>query len=98
MGAGGFYGMRRFAVATPQVCTRAEVETAVGFCRFPPAGTRSAFWPNRPMHRMGFDGFIKNINDEVVVAVQVRMHVRACVPACVSSVCMPRHVRVCACD
>ncbi len=52
--------------------TRAdEARAAVSCCRYPTAGTRSVYFPQRSMNKGGLLGYAGAANDNVIVALQV---------------------------
>jgi 2-keto-3-deoxy-L-rhamnonate aldolase RhmA len=59
-------------VIVPQVRTVEEVQGVVDDCRYPPLGTRG-FGPRRPSNygRFGGDEYIRMMNEEIFVAVQI---------------------------
>jgi 4-hydroxy-2-oxoheptanedioate aldolase len=63
MGAGG--------VLVPYINTADEARAAVSCCRYPTAGTRSVYFPQRSMNRDGLLGYAGAANDNVIVALQV---------------------------
>ncbi len=58
-------------VLVPNVNRADEARAAVSFCRYPTAGTRSVYFPQRSMNREGLLGYAGAANDNVIVALQV---------------------------
>jgi 4-hydroxy-2-oxoheptanedioate aldolase len=58
-------------VLVPYINTAEEAQAAVSCCRYPTAGTRSVYFPQRCMNRGGLLGYAGNANDNVIVALQV---------------------------
>jgi 4-hydroxy-2-oxoheptanedioate aldolase len=58
-------------VLVPYINTAEEARQAVSCCRYPTAGTRSVYFPQRSMNRAGLLGYAGAANDNVVVALQV---------------------------
>src|SRR5689334_21762306 len=58
-------------VLVPYINTAEEARQAVSCCRYPTAGTRSVYFPQRSMNREGLLGYAGAANGNVVVALQV---------------------------
>src|SRR3954452_8865865 len=58
-------------VLVPYINTAAEAREAVSCCRYPTAGTRSVYFPQRSMNKGGLLGYAGNANNNVIVALQV---------------------------
>ena len=58
-------------VLVPYINTAAEARQAVSCCRYPTAGTRSVYFPQRSMNRAGLLGYAGAANDNVIIALQV---------------------------
>jgi len=58
-------------VLVPYINTAEEARAAVSCCRYPTAGTRSVYFPQRSMNKGGLLGYAGAANDNVVVALQV---------------------------
>ena len=58
-------------VLVPYINTADEARAAVSCCRYPTAGTRSVYFPQRSMNKGGLLGYAGSANDNVVVALQV---------------------------
>src|SRR5499433_2902451 len=58
-------------VLVPYINTADEARQAVSCTRYPTAGTRSVYFPQRSMNRAGLLGYAGNWNDEGIVALQV---------------------------
>jgi len=58
-------------VLVPYINTADEARTAVSCCRYPTAGTRSVYFPQRSMNKGGLLGYAGAANDNVIVALQV---------------------------
>ena len=58
-------------VLVPYINTADEPRAAVSCCRYPTAGTRSVYFPQRSMNKGGLLGYAGAANDNVVVALQV---------------------------
>src|SRR5216117_523516 len=58
-------------VLIPYINTAAEARQAVSCARYPTAGTRSVYFPQRSMNRAGLLGYAGAANDNVIVALQV---------------------------
>lgn len=58
-------------VLVPYVNTAEEARQAVSCCRYPTAGTRSVYFPQRSMNKGGLLGYAGAANDNVIVALQV---------------------------
>jgi 4-hydroxy-2-oxoheptanedioate aldolase len=58
-------------VLVPYINTAEEARQAVSCTRYPTAGTRSVYFPQRSMNRLGLLGYAGGANDNVIVALQV---------------------------
>ena len=58
-------------VLVPYINTAEEARQAVSCCRYPTAGTRSVYFPQRSMNKAGLLGYAGDANDNVIVALQV---------------------------
>jgi 4-hydroxy-2-oxoheptanedioate aldolase len=58
-------------VLVPYINTAEEARQAVSCCRYPTAGTRSVYFPQRSMNKAGLLGYAGKANDNVIVALQV---------------------------
>ena len=58
-------------VLVPYINTADEARAAVSCCRYPTAGTRSVYFPQRSMNKDGLLGYAGAANDNVIVALQV---------------------------
>jgi 4-hydroxy-2-oxoheptanedioate aldolase len=58
-------------VLVPYINTAEEARQAVSCCKYPPAGTRSVYFPQRSMNKAGLLGYAAGANDNVIVALQV---------------------------
>src|SRR5262245_35403875 len=58
-------------VLVPYLTTAAEARQAVSCARYPTAGTRSVYFPQRSMNQYGLLGYAGNWNDNGIVALQV---------------------------
>src|SRR5688572_18725653 len=58
-------------ILTPYINSAAEARAAVSCCRYPTAGTRSVYFPQRSMNKGGLLGYAGAANDNVIVALQV---------------------------
>src|SRR6476619_269593 len=58
-------------VLVPYINTAEEARQAVSCCKYPTAGTRSVYFPQRSMNKGGLLGYAGAANDNVVVALQV---------------------------
>ena len=58
-------------VLVPYINTADEARQAVSCARYPTAGTRSVYFPQRSMNRAGLLGYAGGANDNVIVALQV---------------------------
>ena len=55
----------------PYINTADEARQAVSCCRYPTAGTRSVYFPQRSMNKAGLLGYAGASNDNVIIALQV---------------------------
>lgn len=58
-------------VLIPYINTAEEARQAVSCTRYPTAGTRSVYFPQRSMNKAGLLGYAGTANDNVIVALQV---------------------------
>ena len=58
-------------VLVPYINTADEARQAVSCCRYPTAGTRSVYFPQRSMNKEGLLGYAGAANDNVICALQV---------------------------
>jgi 4-hydroxy-2-oxoheptanedioate aldolase len=58
-------------VLVPYINTAEEARQAVSCCRYPTAGTRSVYFPQRSMNRAGLLGYAGGANQNTIVALQV---------------------------
>src|SRR5215217_6019280 len=58
-------------VLVPYINTPEEAREAISCCRYPTAGTRSVYFPQRSMNKAGLLGYAGNSNSNVVIALQV---------------------------
>jgi 4-hydroxy-2-oxoheptanedioate aldolase len=58
-------------VLVPYINTAEEARQAVSCCRYPTAGTRSVYFPQRSMNAAGLLGYAGAWNDNAIVALQV---------------------------
>ena len=58
-------------VLVPYINTAEEARQAVSCCRYPTAGTRSVYFPQRSMNKRGLLGYAGGWNDNAIVALQV---------------------------
>src|SRR5277367_2871318 len=57
-------------VLVPYINTAEEARQAVSCCRYPMAGTRSVYFPQRSMNKAGLLGYAGAANSNVIVALQ----------------------------
>lgn len=58
-------------VLIPYVNTGAEAAHAVNCARYPTAGTRSVYFPQRSTNKKGLLGYVGNANKNVIIAIQI---------------------------
>lgn len=58
-------------VLVPYINTAEEARQAVSCCRYPMAGTRSVYFPQRSMNKGGLLGYAGSANENTIVALQV---------------------------
>ena len=58
-------------VLIPYINTAEEARQAVSCARYPTAGTRSVYFPQRATNKAGLLGYVPNANGNVIVALQV---------------------------
>src|SRR5678816_3978141 len=58
-------------VLVPYINTAEEARQAVSCCRYPTAGTRSVYFPQRSMNKAGLLGYAGASNENTIVALQV---------------------------
>src|SRR6476646_3602695 len=59
-------------VLVPYINTAEEAREAVSCMRYPMAGTRSVYFPQRSMNRQGLLGYAGGANENVIIALQVK--------------------------
>lgn len=64
-------------VLVPYINTADEARQAVSCARYPTAGTRSVYFPQRATNKDGLLGYVPNANKHVIVALQVET--KACI-------------------
>ncbi len=58
-------------ILVPYINTAEEAALAISCAKYPMAGTRSVYFPQRSMNRAGLLGYAGSANDNVIVALQV---------------------------
>ncbi len=58
-------------VLVPYINTAEEARAAVSCARYPTAGTRSVYFPQRATNKAGLLGYVGNANKNIIVALQV---------------------------
>jgi 4-hydroxy-2-oxoheptanedioate aldolase len=58
-------------VLVPYINTAEEAKQAVSCTRYPTAGTRSVYFPQRSTHKDGLLGYVPNANRNIITALQV---------------------------
>jgi len=58
-------------VLVPYINTAEEARQAVSCCRYPTAGTRSVYFPQRSTNKDGLLGYVGNANKNIMIALQV---------------------------
>ena len=58
-------------VLVPYINTAEEAIAAVSCCRYPTAGTRSVYFPQRCTNKAGLLGYVPHANKNIVIALQV---------------------------
>lgn len=58
-------------ILVPYINTAEEARQAVSCARYPTAGTRSVYFPQRSMNKGGLLGYAGSANDNVIIALQV---------------------------
>src|SRR6185295_5807643 len=58
-------------VLVPYINTADEARQAISCCKYPTAGTRSVYFPQRSMNKAGLLGYAGSANDNIIVALQV---------------------------
>jgi 4-hydroxy-2-oxoheptanedioate aldolase len=58
-------------ILVPYINTASEAREAVSCARYPTAGTRSVYFPQRSMNKAGLLGYAGNANNNLIVALQV---------------------------
>jgi 4-hydroxy-2-oxoheptanedioate aldolase len=58
-------------VLVPYINTAEEARQAVSCCKYPMAGTRSVYFPQRSMNKAGLLGYAGGANENTIVALQV---------------------------
>ena len=61
-------------VLVPYINTAEEARQAISCCKYPMAGTRSVYFPQRSMNKEGLLGYAGAANDNTIVALQVETH------------------------
>lgn len=64
-------------ILVPYINTAEEARQAVSCCKYPMAGTRSVYFPQRSMNKGGLLGYAGAANENVIVALQVET--KACI-------------------
>lgn len=58
-------------ILVPYINTAQEAIHAVSCCRYPTAGTRSVYFPQRSTNKKGLLGYVGNANKNVIIALQI---------------------------
>src|SRR5580704_8873674 len=58
-------------ILVPYINTAEEARQAISCCRYPTAGTRSVYFPQRSMNKKGLLGYAGKANENVIIALQV---------------------------
>src|ERR1700677_1378180 len=58
-------------ILVPYINTAEEAKQAVSCCRYPTAGTRSVYFPQRSTNKDGLLGYVPNANKNIMIALQV---------------------------
>jgi 4-hydroxy-2-oxoheptanedioate aldolase len=58
-------------VLIPYINTAEEARQGISCCRYPTAGTRSVYFPQRSTNKAGLLGYVGNANKNIIVALQV---------------------------
>ncbi|MDA1267007.1 MAG: aldolase/citrate lyase family protein [Planctomycetota bacterium] len=58
-------------ILVPYINTADEARHAVSTCRYPTAGTRSVYFPQRSTNKEGLLGYVPNANANIMIALQV---------------------------
>jgi 4-hydroxy-2-oxoheptanedioate aldolase len=58
-------------ILVPYINTAQEAVAAVSCCRYPTAGTRSVYFPQRSTNKKGLLGYVGNANKNVIIALQI---------------------------
>src|SRR4249920_2209876 len=58
-------------VLVPYINTAEEARQAVSCARYPTAGTRSVYFPQRSTNKAGLLGYVGNANKNIIIALQV---------------------------
>jgi 4-hydroxy-2-oxoheptanedioate aldolase len=58
-------------ILVPYINTAEEATQAVSCCRYPTAGTRSVYFPQRSTNKEGLLGYVPNANKNIMIALQV---------------------------
>jgi 4-hydroxy-2-oxoheptanedioate aldolase len=61
-------------VLVPYINNAEEARQAISCCKYPMAGTRSVYFPQRSMNKEGLLGYAGAANDNTIVALQVETH------------------------
>src|SRR3954453_3864627 len=64
-------GLGADGVLVPYINTAEEARQAVSCCKYPTAGTRSVYFPQRSMNKAGLLGYAGASNENVICALQV---------------------------
>merc|ERR1712100_719762 len=59
-------------ILVPYINNAEEAKHAVSCCRYPTAGTRSVYFPQRSTNKKGLLGYVGNANKNVLIALQVK--------------------------
>merc|ERR1719335_2062016 len=58
-------------ILVPYINNAEEAKQAISMCKYPTAGTRSVYFPQRSTNKDGLLGYVPNANNQVTVALQV---------------------------
>ena len=58
-------------ILVPYINTAEEAVAAISCCRYPTAGTRSVYFPQRCTNKDGLLGYVGNANKNIIIALQV---------------------------
>jgi len=59
------------SIMIPYINNAEEAKQAISMCKYPTAGTRSVYFPQRSTNKDGLLGYVPNANKQVTVALQV---------------------------